>query len=563
MNLKKSILPLLTFLLLASCSTYAKISTNIRINQLGYLDDSPKIFIVVDSKSNNFELLDKNNKKVYSGKLTNFGTYNESGEKIKIGNFSDFNSPGEYKVSVDNLGQSYDFKIGADVYDNVLNASVKAYYYWRASMDLDKKYAGKWYRKAGHPDTDLILHKSTGKTGNYSSPGGWYDAGDYGKYVVNAGISVGTMLGLYELYPDAVSDNLNIPKSGNGKSDLIDELKYEIDWLKTMQDKDGGVFFKIGPLHWPGFIMPADDTAQRYVIGKSTTSTLDFCAIMAEAGRIFRNIDPKYADDCTFRAKFAWIWAGKNPNVSYPAETGGSGPYSDSIYTDEFFWAASELFITTGDSEYKKYVLDNMTSNRVIKQATWAYVSNLGDFSLAVTKNDLPQKSSDAIRQNITDYANKVVKDISASGYKIPMKENDFIWGSNGEIGNYGVILCYAYQLTKDKKYLDGVVMILDYIFGKNATGYSFVTGYGSKTPYHIHHRPSAADGIDEPVPGLMSGGPNKGKQDNMSYESSYPAKCYLDQQGSYASNEVAINWNAPLVFMLGFLEKNRDVYTK
>jgi endoglucanase len=559
----RNFLHLILMILIIAKIYPVKIDNNIRINQLGYLTNSPKYFIVANSNSTSFSIIDNKKETVFTGKLIDFGFYNESGEKLKIGDFTGFNQPGEYKIVIDKNSESYKFKIGDDIYDKVLNAAMKSYYYQRASMDLDRKYAGKWYRDKGHPDTNLMLHASTGKSGKYSSPGGWYDAGDYGKYIVNGGISVCTLLGLYELYPDVVKDDLNIPESGNKKSDILDEVKYEIDWMKTMQDIDGGVFFKIGPLRWPGFIQPKDDTAQRYVIGKSTTSTLNFCAVMAQAGRVFKNIDIIYANDCLDRAKRAWDWAIKNPRAAHPAETGGSGPYSDTSYDDEFYWAASELFISTGDNIYKKYITDNMNINRISKQATWAYVSNLGNFSLSVIANNLPEKQINTIKNGIINYSDKLIADINKSGYKIPMKENDFIWGSNGEICNYGVILCYAYKLTNDKKYLDGVIMILDYIFGKNATGYSFVTGYGSKTPMHIHHRPSGSDNIDEPVPGFLVGGPNKGRQDNQQYPSNAPAKSYVDRQDSYASNEICINWNAPLVFILGFLVANSEVYIK
>ncbi len=130
------------------------------------------------------------------------------------------------------------------------------------------------------------------------------------------------------------------------------------------------------------------------------------------------------------------------------------------------------------------------------------------------------------------------------------------------------VIYCYAHKLSGDKKYLNAAIDCIDYLFGRNATGYSFVTGFGSKTAKNLHHRTSAADGIEEPIPGFLIGGPNQFRQDDISktewgvtYSDTLAAVCYLDEQGSYASNEIAINWNAPLVFILGYLESNKEIF--
>ena len=120
-----------------------------------------------------------------------------------------------------------------------------------------------------------------------ASPGGWYDAGDYGKYVVNGALSTGQMLLLCTLYPQAVTDQaLHIPESGNGISDLLDELKYELDWLLTMQDEDGGVFHKLTAKNFSGFVSPEAYDLDRYVIGKGTAASLDFAAVLAQAARL-------------------------------------------------------------------------------------------------------------------------------------------------------------------------------------------------------------------------------------------------------------------------------------
>jgi endoglucanase len=162
-----------------------------------------------------------------------------------------------------------------------------------------------------------------------------------------------------------------------------------------------------------------------------------------------------------------------------------------------------------------------------------------------------------SVKKRILSEAARMTDAISQSRYQTAMglSENDFVWGSNAVAANQGILMLQAYRITKDKKYFNAALSNQDYILGRNATGYSFVTGFGMKTPMHIHHRPSEADGIVDPVPGLLAGGPNPGMQDKCVYVSSIADEAYTDDVCSYASNEVAINWNAPLVYLSGAIE--------
>jgi endoglucanase len=133
--------------------------------------------------------------------------------------------------------------------------------------------------------------------------------------------------------------------------------------------------------------------------------------------------------------------------------------------------------------------------------------------------------------------------------------KRDFIWGSNSVAANQGVLLVNAYLLSGDRKYIDGALTNADYILGRNATGYCFITGLGSKSTMHPHHRQSVADGVDDPVPGLLAGGPNPGRQDHTEYAFTEPETAYNDNSGAYASNEIAINWNAPAAYLFNAIE--------
>ncbi|NLL13436.1 MAG: cellulase [Fibrobacter sp.] len=475
---------------------------------------------------------------------------NQDGKRL-IGDFTALEKTGTYHVWIPVLGRSCSFEIGNNIYADVLRATLKAFYYQRSSIPIEEKYGGKWSRKAGHPDTSLLMHSSTGKSGKYSSPGGWYDAGDYGKYIVNGGISVNTLMLLWEVCPDLIDDNtLLIPETGNEESDLLDEIKFELDWFKTMQDSDGGTFFKIGPMAFPDFIMPEKDTAQRYVIGKSTASTLNLAAVMAQAGRVFKFYDYAYAEDCIERAKRAWKWAEDNPSVPHPYVGGGTGLYNDGGWSDEKLWAATELWVTTGDAIYGDYCLPLFGTN-TYPFSTWGDVNNQHLFPI-MFKKDKYATDFDSKVKEFLNYIKNVKMHQFSDDFNV-LEWADF-WGSNGCQLNTIISLLACYNWTSDTTYINGASRAIDYIFGRNEYSKCFVTGFGYNPPRFPHHRISGADGVDDPVPGFVVGGPNNGHEDDSEVE--YPAGIhYLDEQKSFASNEVAINWNAPLVFVLGYLE--------
>jgi len=548
-HLTKSVL----FFLIFSWSLFAHSQTGaIRINQVGYYPTANKIAVVVFTRASTFEVVNVlDNTVELTGNLSPQVFWKDSGDSIKRADFSALTKVGTYKIRIPEFGESYPFEISNTVLREAAYASLKSFYYQRCSYELKAPYAGLWNRAAGHPDTQCILHSSTGKSGTISSPGGWYDAGDYGKYVINAGISVATLLSIYESINKFFAfETIHIPESGNGKNDLLDEVKFELDWLKTMQDIDGGVFFKVTTLSFSGFIMPEADKADRYVIGKTSASALDFAAMMAMAGRIYKDYNADYADDCITRAENAWVWAKANPAIYFknPADV-STGEYGDGNVSDEFIWAAAELYITTQKAEYKTYLEGKSGSLKYQNSPGWSNVQPLAALSLATQTNGLSPALLTTIKNSIISTSDNWLSQIASSPCRIP--QFGFNWGSNSGIANDGVGLLYAYILTKDIKYIKGAAECADYLLGKNATGFSFESYYGYKTPMNFHHRPSYSDGVIQPVPGFVSGGPNSGQEDGQKYPFSNPAKSFVDVMGSYASNEVCINWNAPLTALL------------
>jgi endoglucanase len=542
----------------------SEVSDNIRINQVGYYPSLEKKFTVANNDAGSFTIVDDEGKIVFKGNLSDYGTWEPSGEKLKLGDFSEFNKEGNYFIHIPGVGNSYPFRISDKIYEDASIDALETFYFMRASMDMKEEYLGKFSRKAGHPDDTCYYHETTGhKEGFISSPGGWYDAGDYGKYIVNASISTGTMLLLYEMYPDVFADGtLNIPEKNNGKNDLLDELKYEFDWVLTMQDDDGGVFHKLTPLQHDGITMPHETHSKRYIFAKSTAASLDFAAMLAQASRLYRSYDTEFSGQCLKAAIRAYEWAIKNPDKYFSNPPGvNTGVYGDRELKEEFFWAAAELFCTTGDQKYYQAIKPELGNCTFRITESWRnYVDNLGYYSLYLS-NLLDEKDRMLLKDGIIRLADEHLAIAQANPYGIPISQ--FEWGSNSDVLNTAVIQIMAHRITGDQKYLNAAAMFTDYIFGRNATGYSFVSGYGTKYSRNFHHRILWADDNDDPFPGFVAGGPNGYMQDKgnvesagASYPDTHPAKAYLDHTSSYASNEICINWNAPLVMVLAYLNR-------
>lgn len=468
---------------------------------------------------------------------------------------------GTYKLMQGSDRLSADFVVRKRAIEPVLKGAIKSFYYQRTAIALDSKYAGQWARAAGHPDDDVKYHSSTNKSGTLSSPKGWYDAGDYNKYIVNSGITCWLLLNLAETRPEFVDTlSLNIPESDNSVPDLLDEVRWNLDWMLTMQDPaDGGVYHKLTSLGFSDFIMPDADKSDRYVVMKSSPATLDFAMVMAVASRVYAKSDATFAAKCLAAAKSAWDWGNKNKGAYYkqPSDV-QTGEYGDNSDADERFAAAVELALATKDLSYFTPYQSQIGSKWGIPG--WGGVGMLGVYTLAANP-DVFGVSATTAKKVITDTADALVKVWKSSGWAVPMRNNDFVWGSNSVGAHDGLHLALAWRATGDTNYLAAADDMHGYFMGRNPLKISFVTGFGTKYPMKPHHRPSGADNIVEPVPGFLVGGPHSGGQDIGQYscKNNYvvngaPAKSWLDDECSYATNEVAINWSAAFVALSGQL---------
>ena len=540
-------------------------SAQVFINQAGYLPALPKIFYTSVSTDSFYVIESSTGIIKYRDELY-FSVANDpaTGLTLYAGDFSTLENIGNYFIYLSNGDSSQTFPISSTAFDDVYKKSLKGYYFQRCGTALLQPHAGVYYHAACHPG-DGFYHSSTGQSGFRLTTGGWHDAGDYGKYVVNSGITVGTLLLAYERFPEKFNqDNLNIPESGNGVPDLLDEVRYELEWLLKMQNENGGVYFKITKEQFESFIMPQNDSGIRYIHVLSSTATGNFAAMMAKAARIYQSIDTTFSNKCLNAATLAWNFLIANPTI---VPVGGfknppgtvTGEYGDTNDSDERLWAAAELYETTGFSEYNDYVISNYASGGIVSGAmSWNKVKNLALLTyLNSSQAGSSQTVKNQIKNSLVSYANTLLGRASTNGFGVTINPGEYYWGCNSDVLNKALLLIYAYEQTNNLGYYQTALMQLNYILGTNAHNFSFITGVGSNSVMHPHHRPSVADGVLNPVPGLLAGGPDQYLDDPVLQShfnsSTPPALCYIDDVGSYASNEIAINWNAPLVFVSGY----------
>ena len=573
-NLSISV-PLAALLLLLPIQAFAQ--GQIRLNQVGFHPADSKVAAVVGGGTSFLVLSADRTDTLYQGMLGPTGVWPYSQESVRLADFSPVQQEGSYVLFVPGVGTSHPFDIRPHVYQNLVVGALKGFYYQRASARLMPQEAGVWTRSAGHPDTAVQIHPSAATASRPAfstirSPGGWYDAGDYNKYVVNSGISTYTLLALYEhASPFMSALATKIPESGNALPDVLDEALWNLRWMMSMQDpEDGGVYHKLTNAQFDVWVMPAFATTPRYVVQKSTGAALDLAAVTAQAARIFRGFDtalPGFADSCLQTSLAAWRWARANPSIFYTQSIVNlafdpdisTGEYGDGNFSDELDWAAAELYVTTGQDSF--LVAGNPLSTVNATVPSWGGVRTLGLYSLAHHRAHLtPTIDTALVISRLKALANSLLTAYQSSQYRVAMGQStsDFVWGSNAVAANQAMALLITYGLTGDAGFLEAATANLDYLLGRNATGYCFVTGFGDQAPMHPHHRPSQADNVVQPVPGLLVGGPNPGQEDGVQYPSNLPALSYVDNFESYASNEIAINWNAPLAYVAGMVEAIR-----
>ena len=549
------------FLTTALAATAVLAEINVHQNQVGFLTNGPKQIAVTGAVGKSIVFKDADGNTALTVKAPETSLWEPANEEASLVDFSEITTPGTYQAYIGGEAVGHPIVIDDNALEGITKASLKFFYFQRSSMELTEEFAGKYARPMGTPDTAVMYHASTGKedlTATFNGAKGWYDAGDYGKYIVNSGISTYTLLQLYQhnkAYFDTL--NLNIPESKNNVPDILDEIRWNIEWMLTMQDDDGGVFHKLTTKQFAGMVLPDKSVKQRYAIGKSVTATWDFVGVTALAADIYKPFDPEFAERCAKAAAGARWWATENPRAYYsqPSDV-GTGTYSDGNAIDEKIWGSAELYRITGNPVALEDVQRNPISKQRSKLQAWQTVYALAAFTIATNPHIFGEAEVDSARSLIFTLADSYI-DMLDNGYGLAIDNADFYWGSNSVVANKGMVLIHAYILSKEQKYLDAAQGILDYLLGRNPLDISYLTGWGVNQVLHPHHRPSEGDTVEMPVPGMLVGGPNSSANDcaKKYIDEDAPAKSYYDNSCSYATNEVAINWNAPFAYLAGSLQ--------
>lgn len=514
---------------------------DIRLNTLGYLPAAPKRASVL-TKAKAFSVIRLSDQEiVLRGEIGSAIRNSDTDENLSVVDFSSLNAPGEYRLKIEGSAESPAFKIAADLYREPFTLVTRAMYLWRCGVAVDGEWNGRHFHHAACHTEDAWLDFVSGKHEKLPSTGGWHDAGDYNKYVVNAGVTVGAMLRAWEDFPALRQTPLNLPESGGAFPDYLAEIKFEIDWLLTMQAPDGSVYTKVSTLDFGPFVLPEKEDALRYFCPSGTPATASFVAMLAQAARAFQPYDQEYAARCLTAAQKSYGYLAAHPEDRKPDQSKFKTGGYDTTDPDDRLWASAELWQSTRDAtiltDLEKRIVGLETS--FDENFDWGNVKNLGLLTYVFSEN--PGRNEELVKElqkKLLHVADTIVGKAQAHGYARPLSTK-YYWGGNGGVARQALLLESAYRLRHDRKYRNTTLDALNHLFGRNVDGRSYVTGLGSNPPMHPHDRRSGGDEVDQPWPGYLVGGPQKN------------AKDWKDDQADYARNEIAMNWNGALIYAL------------
>ena len=548
---------LTAFLLLVGCSGNGK-SEFVAVNLVGYPTNDIKQAFLVNAEAEAFELVNKSN-----GNVVFAGSAGPSkpkdaatGDKVTVLDFSDFNKPGTYFIRINEPAfyESTSFKIDRDIYSAAALAAVQSYYYHRCGTPVDN--GTKWHYEMCHLQ-DAPFYEAGHR--NKDVTGGWHDAGDYNKFSVNTSLSAALLLYSYQANPGTFYDGqLNIPEASNRIPDILDEVKWGLDWLLKMQREDGGVYHKVSQKKWVGEFLPHNDPSERHIFDVSSAATASFAATTALGSRQFKPYSYEYAVELKKASEKAWDYLVNHPDdvpqggFKNPPDVKG-GEYGDVDDIDERLWAALELYRLTNEPTYLQYFMEHHSriSKEDIPPISWRDVESfvLNTF-LDIKTNERYRLEKEHIKSAIVAHADRVLDTRSENSYRNLIKHTEYYWGSNSVGLAYAHDLLQAYELTGKPEYKEGAYDQLHFILGRNPFNLSQITGVGSRAVEHPYHQLSELDDTKEPVPGMLVGGPNNYLLLNDREISPFPAYNYEDSFNNYLVNEVAINFTAIFAYV-------------
>ncbi|MGJ9406408.1 glycoside hydrolase family 9 protein [Nesterenkonia aurantiaca] len=620
-----------------------ELGPRVRVNQLGYLPDGPKRATLVTEEHEpvSWQLRDDDGELAAEGTSSPEGFDPSAGLTVHTIDFTEHTDSGSgYTLSAEGE-PSYPFDIAEDLYSSLRHDALNVYYTQRSGIAIEPievdgvLHRQEYERPAGHlseflppdaepPDADAPNRgdlqvpclpverfewngaQQRASADVYGGPnawrcpegyaldvtGGWYDAGDQGKYVVNSGISVWQLLSTYERSRNAETtvdqalndETLLIPERGNGVPDILDEVRWNLEWMLTMQvpadtwmtidgveiNAGGMAHHKMHDIAWTGTdTLPHEDPMPRYLHRPSTAATLNLAAAAAHGARIYEQHDAAFAEALLQAAESAWDAAVAHSDIYRSTDTAdpdaGGGPYNDHEFTDEFYWAAAQLYLSTGSEVYEDAVLRSEhhvggAEDQVFGTPAfdWQNTAAAARLDLATVESDLVDR--EAVVESVIQAAEGYSRIQTDQPFGHPYGPQDYDWGSNHMVLNNAAVIATAFDLTGETRYRDAGIEAIDYVLGRNAINNSYVSGYGTHSSENMHSRWYAAD--HERLPpfpaGKLAGGANSTLDDPTAQEDldgCPPQFCYVDAPDSWSTNETTINWNAALAWHASWLD--------
>ena len=565
---------------------------HVRVNQLGYLLGRPKQATLISDAEDPvpFIVRDREGVAVYTGASRPWSVRPEptSGLSVHVLDFSGLTVQGPgFRIETPDQ-RSHSFEVTSRVYHTLSADALAFFYLMRSGTPILDNIAPGYGRPAGHvglpPNRgDLAvpawasaearrLYPGWNCMGTFDVSGGWYDAGDYGKYVTSGGIAVWQLLSTLDLLERADSS----PPARTFADSIRAECRWQLDWLMRMQVPAGDplsglAFHRIHGTQWspmPGWAH--EDPSERVLHRPSTSATLHLAAVAAKGARLFRVTEPGYAGTLLEAARTAYDAARRHPHLLAPDDHArfGGGPYADDELQDDFYWAAVELWLTTDQEFYRQEVSSSAQHT--------ADAFDLAGFDFdrvtAPARLDLALAGShladhDRVVDSVRQGADRLLELQSRQPWGQPYAPSEgWHWGSNGRILNNLVVLAVAQLVSGASHYADAVASGMDYLLGRNALGQSYITGYGTDYTCHQRTRQFGQDldsAFPPPPPGALAGGANSQPAPDFPYDPRLlglpPQCCYLDEPTSEVTNDVCIRWNAPLVWVATYLSTVDD----
>lgn len=534
------------------------------VDQMGYPAPAEKVALASSPVALPFTLLDAQTREP---RFEGFLQLREaadpaSGANLWAARFTPFSATGEFVIHVPSLGDSPRFIIGASPYADGARQAMKAFAYLRRAVEPSPHRVVEWEHRAEASSPAVSAASGTDPPAARNLEGGWMDGGDPGQYVPSGAYAAGVLLTLHELAPNRYGDGaLSIPESDNGAPDILDEARWELEWLLRMQTAEGAVNHKLTPADMGAGAEKQD----RFLFAPSTAATALTSAVLAKAARVYSPYDATFAAQCKTASLSAWRWLENNPNDEgfiNPPEA-ATKAYTDPDDSDERFWAAIELYGLTHDRAWLG-VIAALAQKRVPLLSASGYWGNVAPLAVAslLLQNDREELEGlgNEARRDLLSLADILSEESERDGFLLTLQEGEFVWGSNAAVLQNASILLMADYFHPQPAYREAALDQLHYILGRNPNSICYLTGFGQRSPMNPHRMKGLQGKSKTPLPGFLVAGPNQflndGALKSRFTSTSPPATAYLDSEESFSSNEFTLPWNAAFVFTATLLSE-------